>query len=244
MKRYLITFSYDGTNYNGYQRQPHLKTIQGELESALKKINNNKQVLIHASGRTDAKVHAISQKAHFDLDIKITLDKLKRAINSNIDSDIYIKKVEEVSDDFHARYDVKLKEYVYKINIGEYNPIERNYIYQYNKNLDMKLMKKALTYLRGEHDFTAFASLEEIKENCVRKITKATIIKRDNIITITFVGNGFLKYQVRNMVGTLISIGEKKKEPKIIVNIINNKNRKKADRTANPEGLYLSNVWY
>ena len=135
MQRYFIIFSYDGTNFKGYQKQIKERTVQGELEKALKEINDNKKVEVHASGRTDAGVHAINQKAHFDLVTKITSDKLKKALNSILPNDIYIKKVEEVDDDFHARFNAKGKEYVYLINMGEYNPIERNYVYQYNKKL-------------------------------------------------------------------------------------------------------------
>ena len=126
--KYLITFSYDGSGYNGYQKQPKKKTIQGELEKALKKINKDNKVSVHASGRTDAGVHANNQKAHFTLDINIKPENLQKALNSLTPSDIYIKRVESVDDKFHARFDVKAKEYVYKINMGEYDPIERNYV--------------------------------------------------------------------------------------------------------------------
>ena len=123
--RYLIKFSYDGSKYYGYQKQPRKKTIQKELEKALKEINANRRVLVLASGRTDKGVHAINQYAHFDLKTKIMPNNLKRALNSLLPNDIYIKDAKEVSDDFHARFNVKSKEYIYKINIGEYNPIEK-----------------------------------------------------------------------------------------------------------------------
>ena len=133
--RYLITFAYDGSKYRGYQKQPDVKTVQGELETALKTINGHKDVNVVAAGRTDAGVHAYNQKAHFDLDIKhITPEKLKDGLNSLLPNDIYIRNVEIVADDFHARYNAKAKEYIYIINMGEYNPIEKDYIYQYNKN--------------------------------------------------------------------------------------------------------------
>ena len=117
--RYLITFSYDGSVYKWYQKQPKTKTIQGEIEKVLRKINGSKAVKIHASGRTDAGVHAISQKAHFDLKKEIDPDKLKHSMNSLLPGDIYIKDIEVVSDIFHARFNVKAKEYIYKINMDE-----------------------------------------------------------------------------------------------------------------------------
>lgn len=245
--RYLITFAYDGSKYKGYQKQPRVKTIQGELERALKEINNDKQVDVSASGRTDAKVHAYNQKAHFDLDIKITCDKLKQALNSLIPGDIYVKSVVEVKDDFHARFNVKAKEYIYKINMGEYNPLEKDYVYQYNKRLDLVEMERALKYLEGEHDFKSFSKTDDEKEDYVRTIIQTNIIreiKDVNHFTISFLGTGFLRYQVRNMVGLLIEIGEGKRKSEEILEILEAKDRRKAGITAPGEGLYLKDVFY
>lgn len=245
--RYLITFAYDGSKYKGYQKQPRVKTIQGELEHALKEINNDKQVDVSASGRTDAKVHAYNQKAHFDLDIKITCDKLKQALNSLIPGDIYVKSVVEVKDDFHARFNVKAKEYIYKINMGEYNPLEKDYVYQYNKRLDLVEMERALKYLEGEHDFKSFSKADDEKEDYVRTIIQTNIIreiKDVNHFTISFLGTGFLRYQVRNMVGLLIEIGEGKRKSEDILEILEAKDRRKAGITAPGEGLYLKDVFY
>ena len=245
--RYLITFAYDGSGYKGYQKQPKKKTIQGELEKALKTINNDTKVEVHASGRTDAGVHAHNQKAHFDLDINITPNNLQKALNSLTPKDIYIRRVETVSETFHARFNVKAKEYVYKINMGEYDPIERNYVYQYNKKLDVVEMERALKYLEGEHDFKSFSKADEEKEDYVRRIVQTNLIrtlKNVNKIEIVFLGTGFLRYQVRNMVGTLIEIGEGKRKSEDIIEILNAKDRRKAGKTAAPEGLYLNDVFY
>ena len=142
-----MTFSYDGTNFNGYQKQPRARTVQKVIEDALKEINSGKSVNVCASGRTDAGVHALNQKAHFEMNIKITPDKLLKGLNSLLPEDVYVKKIEEVSDDFHARYSANGKEYIYKINMGEYNPIERNYVYQYNKKLDIIAIGESLIEL-------------------------------------------------------------------------------------------------
>ena len=244
--RYLITFKYDGTNYSGYQKQPNAVTIQGELESVLTKINSNKQVIVSASGRTDAHVHALGQRAHFDLDISILSNDLKRALNSLLPSDIYVTNVEEVSSDFHARFDVKSKEYMYIINVGEYNPIERNHVYQYNKTLNIDDIEKAISYLVGEHDFRSFTKVDEEKDDYVRTINeiKVNFNSESNYLTINFIGTGFLRYMVRNMVGTLIEIGEGKRTPESIIELLELKDRTKAGKTAPPEGLYLKNVMY
>lgn len=250
--RYLITFSYDGSKYKGYQKQPKEKTIQSEIEKALKQINNDEKVDIHASGRTDAGVHALNQKAHFDLNVKITSDKLKNAINSILPGDIYIKRVEEVADDFHARYNVRAKEYIYKINMGEYDPIQKDYIYQYNKKLDVVAIERAMKYLEGEHNFKSFTKVDSTKDNdekddFVRTIVQTSLIrevKNVNQIVISFLGTGFLRYMVRNMVGTLIEVGEGKRKSEDIIEILNKQDRRCAGKTANPEGLYLKDVFY
>ena len=241
--RYLITFSYDGSKYKGYQKQPDVTTIQGELERVLTVINNS-EVLVSASGRTDAGVHALNQTAHFDLDINITPEKLKMALNSLLLKDIYVKKVEEVDIDFHARFNVKEKEYIYKINVGEYNPLEKDYVYQYNKELDIDKMKEAIKYFEGTHDFKSFTKNNDEKDDFVRTIINTNIDIKDNILTISFRGTGFLRYMVRNMVGCLIEVGQLKRESIEVKTILEEKDRTKAGITAHPEGLYLKEVYY
>ena len=242
--RYRIDFSYDGTNFSGYQVQPNLRTVEGCLESAVSYLNKQTPTKVHSSGRTDAGVHALSQSAHFDLNINNTIDKIKRGLNSNLPDDIHIINVYKVDDNFHARYCAKKKEYVYRINLGEYIPTDRNYVFQYNKELDIDAMSKAIKYFEGTHDFTSFVSSEDIREDKVRTIYKTSIKRKKDIVEISFIGNGFMKYQVRNMVGLLITIGEHKKEITDVEKVINNKNRSQKFKTAAPEGLYLKKVWY
>ncbi len=245
--RYLMTFSYDGTNFSGYQKQPRERTIQSELEKALKEVNGNKKVEISASGRTDAKVHALNQKAHFDLDKEIEETKLAKALNSLLPDDIYIKKIDKVSDNFHARFSAVGKEYIYVINMGEYNPLERNYVYQYNKKLDVSEIARAMKYLEGTHNFKSFTKTDEEKDDYVRTLSQTNLIrdtKDVNKITLVFVGTGFLRYMVRNIVGTLIEIGQGKMKSEDIIDILNKEDRRSAGKTANPEGLYLKNVFY
>ena len=240
--RYLIKFSYDGTNYSGYQRQKGLITIQECLEDALTGINNGNKVIVHSTGRTDKKVHALCQYIHCDLNVKITEHKLKRAMNSNLPDDIHVIDVQVVDDKFHARYYVKSKEYHYLLNMGEYDPINRNHIYQYNHELNLEKMKEAIKYFKGKHDFRSFVTENKDKENCVRTITKANITKSGNILTFSFKGDGFLRYQVRNMVGVLIKVGEEKITPQDVERILNKKTRDKEGVTAKAEGLYLVDV--
>lgn len=240
--RFLIKFSYDGTNYSGYQKQPGLNTIEGKLEEALTKINNGVKTTITSTGRTDKKVHALSQYGHADIKVSITEYKLKRALNSNLPEDIHVIDTKIVNNNFHARYNVAEKTYKYIINLGEYNPIERNYVFQYNYKLNINAMKKAIEYFKGTHDFRAFVTDNKEKENCIRTITETNIEEDNNKLTITFIGNGFMRYQVRNMVGILIKVGENKLEPNKIKEIIESKDRLKAGKTAPAEGLYLVDV--
>ena len=241
--RYLIDFSYDGSKFSGYQKQPKKRTVQEEVEKVLTSINDNK-VTIYSSGRTDKGVNALHQMAHFNLDKKISPYKLIGALNSYLPGDIYINNVKIVDEKFHARYNVKLKTYEYIINTGIYNPLLRTHVYQYCKPLNIRKMRKGLKYFKGTHDFTTFVSAEDKKENKVRTIKKVSLKEKNGIIAITFIGNGFLKYQVRNMVGTLIKIGEEKIEPYIIKELILKKDRRKAFLCAPACGLTLKDVKY
>ena len=242
--RYLIKFSYDGTSYNGYQSQPGLDTIQNKIELALEKINNGKKTTITSTGRTDKGVHALCQYGHVDIDIDITEHKLKRALNSNLPDDIHVIETKIVNDDFHARYNVESKEYKYYINLGEYNPLERHYVFQYNYALNIEKMKEAIKVFIGTHDFRAFVTDNKEKDNCIRTITSASIEKQEEKIVITFVGNGFLRYQVRNMVGILIKAGENKISTKDVEKILESKDRTTSGKTAPAVGLYLTDVTY
>ena len=241
--RYLMTFSYDGTLFYGYQKQPGKRTIQSEIEKQLTKINSNKKVSISSSGRTDRNVHAINQKAHFDM-VRKDPEAIKRSLNKLLPDDIFVKKIETVNDDFHARFNVIKKIYRYKINVGQYNPLERNYVYQYNIELDIDLMKKASKYLIGEHNFKAFTKADEEKEDYIRKIYEINFSINDNIIEIEFIGSGFLRYMIRNIVGTLIDIANGKIDINDLQNIILSCDRKQAGFQAPACGLYLYNVLY
>ena len=240
--KFLIKFAYDGTNFSGFQYQPGKRTIEEELNKVLTKINNNHKTTIVATGRTDAKVHALSQYAHVNLDVNITEYKLKRAMNSYLDDDIHVLEVKKVDDSFHARYNVLSKTYKYYINLGEYNPTRRNYELQYNHILNIEKMKEAIKVFLGEHDYRAFVTQNKEKDNCIRTITKAEIEEKNNIVIITFTGDGFLRYQVRNMVGILIRIGENKLTKEQLSEILLSCDRTKSGKTAPACGLYLEKV--
>lgn len=242
-----MTLSYDGSDFKGYQKQPKARTVQGELEKVLTQINGNKDVSVSSSGRTDAGVHAMNQKAHFDLKEELDCEKLLKSINSLLPEDIYVKSLVNVDDSFHSRFNAIGKEYVYQINMGEYNPLERKYVYQYNNKLDVVEMQRAMKYLEGTHSFKSFTKSDEEREDYVRTLSQTNIIrdlKDVNKITLVFIGTGFMRYMVRNMVGTLIEVGEGKRKSEEIIEILKSEDRTKAGKTANAEGLYLKNVFY
>ena len=239
--RYFMRFSYNGSKFNGFQKQVDKRTVQGDLESVLSKIFNE-NIRVVASGRTDAGVHAYNQCLHFDSSKEVDFDKLKFSLNSLLHN-IYVKELYSVPDDFHARYDCTKKEYIYKINVGEFDPIYEEYIYQYNKSLDIEKMKDACRFLIGEHDFRSFTSLD-YEKNCVRTIYSIDISIENDIIYIDFVGNGFLKYMVRNMVGLLIEVGSNNRNVEDVKKILDSMDRKEAGICAPSMGLYLANVYY
>lgn len=237
--RYLIRFSYDGTNFKGYQSQDGYRTIQNELEEAATKINDGNKVIVKAAGRTDKGVHALDQVASLDIDVSITPYKLKRAMNSNLSDEIHINSVKEISNDYFVRHHIVSKEYHYYINMGEFNPIMRNYVYQHCYMLNVPKMVKAIQYFKGEHDFRAFVTENSVKENCVRTIYEVSIAVKDDVLDIKFVGSGFLRYQVRNMVGALLKVGTGKIEPYEVKEILDSKTRGKNGATAKACGLWL-----
>lgn len=241
--KYLITFSYNGNYFKGYQKQKNLKTVQGCLEKYLTMLNDN-EVVVTSSGRTDVYVHAINAKAHFTLDKNIKEYNIKTFLNRRLNGEIYIKDVVKVDDNFHARYDVVKKEYRYFINMGEFNPIEKDYVYQYNKKLDINKMRKASKLFVGEHDFRAFCSNEKEKINCIRNIYKIKIIKHNDKLELIFVGNGFLKHMVRNIVGILIKVGNGLFTTYEVETILEEKTRKHNTKPVPGNGLYLWNVYY
>jgi len=240
--RYKIIFSYDGTNYYGYQKQPDKKTIQEEIEKVLTKINSNNTVNLVASGRTDAGVHALGQTAHFDMNQALDKERLICSINKLIPDDIYVDCIEEVNNDFHARFSVTSKEYIYKINTGNYNPISKNYIYQYNKNINVKKIEEGLQTIIGTHDFKSFT--KDPKEDTIRTIHEAKVQIDEKILTISLVGNGFMRYMVRNIVGTMIDYAEGKYTLSTLKDILESKDRTKAGKCAPACGLYLKTVNY
>ena len=242
--RYLIKFSYDGTNFCGYQKQPGKRCVESELEKALYDINNHTTTKVVGAGRTDRGVHANCQCAHFDINIDITLYKLKCALNSLLPDDIHVFSTEIVDENFHARFSSKKKRYKYIINCGEYNPIERNYVYQYGKKLDVEKMKKEIKSFIGEHDFKPFVSEEAIKEDYKRTIYEAYIEEDQDKVIFYFIGNGFMKYQVRNMVGTLFKVGKGKLPLGIVDEIFKDNSKSKLITTIKREGLYLDNIEY
>ena len=242
--RYKVTFSYDGSKFNGYQKQKQDKnTIQGSIEGVLKYINDGKETKFTSSGRTDKGVSAYMQVGSCDISVKITPYKLKSAMNSLLPDTIHIIDVEEVDDDFHPRYMVKEKTYIYKVNTGEFNPIEKDYVNQLCKKLNIDLLKREIKDFIGTHDFSSFSSNEDKKEDTVRTIFKANVKEIDNYVIFSFTGSGFLKYMVRIMCGYLISVSLGKQEENKIKDILN-QNKKVTTKTAAATGLYLKEVKY
>ena len=241
--RYLINFSYNGSYFYGFQRQNSLKTVQGIIEDALTKLNK-KEVFIHASGRTDKGVHAINQYAHFDLDKKVKLYNLRKYLNRSFNGEIYIKDIIEVKDNFHARYNVKSKKYSYYINMGDYNPVKKDYEYQLCKKLNIDKMIKASKFLIGEHDFRSFATDNSLKDNTVREIYDIIFEETDDILKIIFIGNGFLRKMIRNIVSILVDIGLEKKDVNYLEDVLNMRERIGNLGSVPGGGLYLEDVSY
>lgn len=242
--KYFIKFSYDGSCFSGFQRQKGLRTVQSVMEECLTSLNNGNFVSLCASGRTDKGVHARGQCAHFCLDVNVKLYSLKKYLNKCFNGEIYVLDVFLVDDGFHARYDVLSKTYCYYINMGEFNPCMRNYVLQYNRALDVSLMKEASLVFLGEHDFRSFCFDSKSQDNCVRTIYDVNISVNDCIVEIRFTGNGFLRKMVRNMVSVLLLVGSGKINCSDVVSILECQEKSYIVKCVSSCGLYLDNVVY
>lgn len=245
MQRYKCIISYDGTNFSGYQVQPNQRTVQSEFEAVLAKLHKGNEVKIAASGRTDAGVHAKGQVIHFDSSLSIPLEKWTTALNSLLPNDVSVLSVEKTDASFHARYDAAGKEYRYFLYLSKVrDPFRRNYAYQYPYPLEMGSMKEASQYLLGTHDFTTFCSAKTEMEDKVRTIKNIEFITDGEQLILRFVGNGFLYNMVRILVGTLLEVGSGERKPKEIAELLEQKDRRLAGKTAPAHGLYLWKVFY
>ncbi len=241
-ENFKIKISYDGTDYHGWQRQPRKKTIQGNLEQALSKIAKQ-DIPVVGAGRTDAGVHALAQVANFKADLSLDEEELHRAMNSFLPKDIRIVSLQKVDKDFHARKMAKSKIYRYRIYNGKnISPFLLRYALYWPYNLDWEGMKIAAAKFVREADFMAFSSNRFL--NPVRKVSRSAIQKKGEEIIFTVQANGFLRYMVRTMVGTLLEIGRGKRQPDIIDDLFEGGRRTLDSPTAEPQGLCLIKVCY
>ncbi len=244
MKVYL-KISYDGSKYNGFQKQPDGSAVQNVLDDAIGSLLN-KKVVTQGASRTDTGVHAFAQVVTFEVDDDVTIptNKYDKILNQRLPKDIIVIESKEVDDDFHPRYNCTNKTYVYQIYNGEYMPpIYNNYMTHVKKSLDSDKMNEACKYLIGEHDFVGFSNKSDNDlKSTVREIYSANVIRNGEIITFEICGNGFLYNMVRIIAGTLIDIGLGKKDKNVIIDIITNKDRNIASQTAKPYGLILKDI--
>lgn len=245
---YKMIVSYDGSSYNGWQRQGNTKaTIQGTLEERLQQILQ-KPVEIHGSGRTDAGVHAYGQVANFYLIEPIEETKILEQLNKNLPEDIRIHLLDLVTSAFHSRLSAVSKEYLYFVDTKECPHVfTRKYKLHVPEKLDLGQMKEAASYLIGSHDFRSFTSDKRMEKSCIRTIQDIEIIldeKAEEGFSIRVHGDGFLYNMVRIMVGTLLEVGGGKIDVIEMEEILKSKNRECAGKTAPAHGLFLKAVHY
>ena len=242
MRNIKFTIAYDGTNYFGWQRQKNHVSIQQIIEETLCGIINE-QVKVIGMGRTDTGVHAKSQIANVKILAKIGLKNLHAALNSKLPRDIVVLKVQEVSSDFHAIRSPKTKTYRYTIYNGNIRSVfDGKHVLFYPFKIDFDLMKKAVSYLKGTHDFSCFRSSNSTSKTSVRTVYDVSLNKRGNYLYFDIEANGFLYNMVRIIVGTLLEIGRGKRKPSDIKELIKSRKRTLAGQTAKACGLCLLKV--
>ena len=247
---YKLLLQYDGTDFHGWQIQEGRRTVQGELTRALSLIDG-RAVNVHGSGRTDAGVHAEGQVASVQIEREITVEKLRAAINGNIGKDVRVLAVETAPDDFHARYSAVEKTYVYRIVNGPViSPFWWRYAHDDARPLDLERMRAGAELFRGRHDWTAFSAAQSDVEDRVRTVTEVEIRERPDeraqgaLIEIRVSAEGFLRYMVRAMTGTLMALGRGELDLDSIREAIETRNRPLAAVTAPACGLTLVCVRY
>jgi tRNA pseudouridine38-40 synthase len=247
---FKLLIQYDGTDFHGWQVQENQRTVQGELERTISLLEDA-QVHVVGSGRTDAGVHAEGQVANIRLTRAFTPEKLRVAINGNLWRDVRVLNVEKAPDDFHARFSAKVKTYVYRVvNAPVMSPFWLRYAHHEARPLDVGRMNEAARFFLGEHDWTAFSAARSDVENRVRVIKDFTVEsfwdKRANasIIEFRISANGFLRYMVRSIVGTMLEVGRGEKDSDTIQTAIVSGNRDLAGATAPSQGLTLLKVNY
>lgn len=245
MRNIRLTIRYDGTKYNGWQRQGNTeKTIQGKLEQLLSKMTGE-DIEIFGSGRTDAGVHALGQVANFHTSCSMTIQEMESYIQQYLPKDIAVTEVKEASPRFHSRLQAIKKQYEYRIYRGLENPVfERKYCWHIQESLNIDNMRKASQFLEGEHDFKSFCGNKKMKKSTIRKIESIEIIEDGNWLILRYMGNGFLMNMVRILTGTLIEVGQGVKRPEEMPEILQGKSRELAGMMAPAQGLFLVKVWY
>ena len=244
MRNFKITIQYDGTKYNGWQRQGNTKnTIQEKFETLLTKMCG-KETEIFASGRTDAGVHADEQTANFKCDTSMNEMEMMNYINKYLPEDIRVTSLEEADMRFHSRLNAVSKTYEYTIATEKPDVFIRKYVYYADKKPDVEKMRKAATHLIGKHDFQGFSSVGRTKKSTFRIVNNIEISEENNLIKIKINGNGFLYNMVRIISGTLYNIGTGELDESIIDEIFEDKTRAKAGITLPASGLRLVKVYY
>ena len=245
MRNFKVTLQYEGTRYQGWQKQESTdNTIQGKLEALLSKMAGTK-VEIQGSGRTDAGVHAAGQVANFHLDTDQSPSQIMDYMNFYLPEDIAVISIEEVPERFHSRLNAKGKTYLYRvINYPVPHIFDRKYAWTVEEKLDVDAMRKAAAFLEGTHDYKAFTSLKKSKKSTVRTVERILIEEVEDEIRFTFNGDGFLYHMVRIMMGTLIEVGLHKKKPEEITGIFEKGLRENAGELVPAKGLTLLEVRY
>jgi tRNA pseudouridine38-40 synthase len=244
MPNFKLTIQYDGTEYHGWQIQPGQRTIQGEL-TRVGSLLDHQPVTVHGAGRTDAGVHAEAQVASVRLQREIEPAVLRDAFNGNLDRDIRIVGCEPADDSFHARYSAVSKTYAYRIWTGPVvSPFLYRYVYHQPGDLDTHAMQSAARVLLGRHDFRAFTIKDSDVDDWTRTIMRLDIEAVDYEIRVIAQADGFLRFMVRTIVGTLLDVGRSRVSPDDIGSILAGKEREKAGATAPAAGLTLLRVDY
>ncbi len=239
------TIEYDGTDFYGFQKQPSQRTVQTELEWALGKVFRESTVKIIGSGRTDAGVHATGQVVSFQAPEGFPVDRILPAVNGRLSNDVRVKRIEVPPEGFHPRYSAKTRTYIYVVlNRPDRSVFLSRYAWHIILPLDLESMRKASSELIGCRDFASFGRVDIAGASTVRRIFNIQIRRKKDAVFFVVKGNAFLRGMVRAMVGTLVEVGQGKRSPAGVAELLDARNRQAVRQVAPSQGLYLTSVEY
>ena len=241
--RFKLTIEYAGTRYSGWQIQKNARTVQGEIDRAIREVTGAREFELYGSGRTDAGVHALAQVAHLDLDTSLPPETLLRRINDALPSDINLLQIETVRHRFHARHDAAGRSYLYQVSRRR-TAFTKPFVWWVKEPLDLDRMREAAALFVGRHDFRSFSDDDPAEKSTTVQVDAVEISEKDHLLVFRIAGSHFIWKMVRRVVGVVVDVGRGGMTARAAAAMLREESDVPARLTAPASGLFLERVWY